>query len=168
MNSLHSIRINGREGSSPGGFLTANATSQFTTSSCQQSIHQSQHQGINPCPLTKGKLHSCNICCKTFPSRSTLERHYPSHTGERPFLCSYSGCGMSFVTGSNARKHERYKHEPRLYTCSECDKAFPFLSELNKHFRSHTGEQPFTCSHTGCDKSFFRQDRARAHEGRPH
>lgn len=47
-------------------------------------------------------------------------------SGERPFLCPYSGCGRSFTT-SNIRK---------------------------VHYRTHTGEKPYKCEIEGCGREF--------------
>ena len=44
--------------------------------------------------------------------------------------------------------------------CSHCGKTFPTrkLSVLQAHERMHTGELPFACLETGCDKRFSRKD----------
>jgi uncharacterized Zn-finger protein len=38
--------------------------------------------------------------------------------------------------------------------CEVCDRTFDRPSNYVVHMRTHTGEQPFACSHDGCEKKF--------------
>ncbi|TQD99649.1 hypothetical protein C1H46_014785 [Malus baccata] len=49
----------------------------------------------------------CNGCLQTFSTKSNLTQHVKAvHLEDKPFVCSFSGCGMRF-----AYKHVRDNHE---------------------------------------------------------
>ncbi|KIP09882.1 hypothetical protein PHLGIDRAFT_296537 [Phlebiopsis gigantea 11061_1 CR5-6] len=60
-------------------------------------------------PIDK-KRYPCGECGKRFERPSSLETHMHSHTGERPFKCTYHGCEKMFSTRSNMQRHLRTSH----------------------------------------------------------
>ncbi|XP_034702101.1 zinc finger transcription factor YY1 isoform X2 [Vitis riparia] len=78
----------------------------------------------------------------------------PEPTTEVLFLCSYEGCGKTFIDAGALRKHSHI-HGERQYVChyEGCGKKFLDSSKLKRHFLIHTGERDFVCPHEGCGKS---------------
>ncbi|KAG5449343.1 hypothetical protein CSKR_200935, partial [Clonorchis sinensis] len=44
------------------------------------------------------------------------------------------------------------EHLDHCFVCRVCHKSFPRAANLNRHLRTHTGEQPYHCPH--CERSF--------------
>ncbi|KAI3497716.1 hypothetical protein L1887_33211 [Cichorium endivia] len=88
----------------------------------------------------------------------------PEPTTEVLFLCSYEGCGKTFIDTGALRKHSHI-HGERQYVChyENCGKKFLDSSKLKRHFLIHTGERDFVCPHEGCGKAFSLDFNLRSH-----
>ncbi|KVH97780.1 Zinc finger, C2H2 [Cynara cardunculus var. scolymus] len=88
----------------------------------------------------------------------------PEPTTEVLFLCSYEGCGKTFIDAGALRKHAHI-HGERQYVChyENCGKKFLDSSKLKRHFLIHTGERDFVCPHEGCGKAFSLDFNLRSH-----
>ncbi|KAJ3683244.1 hypothetical protein LUZ60_013471 [Juncus effusus] len=93
-----------------------------------------------------------------------IEELKPEPTTEVLFLCSFEGCGKTFVDVLALRKHANI-HGERQYIChyAGCGKKFLDSSKLKRHFLIHTGERDFVCPHEGCGKAFSLDFNLRAH-----
>jgi len=85
------------------------------------------------------------------------------HTGERPYLCKFPGCGSRFMTRGHLKDHSRTHTNDRPYVCKECGQGFMRSSTLKVHTRIHTGERPYVCSFPGCGKTFTESGNLNTH-----
>ncbi|KAK4491255.1 hypothetical protein RD792_001991 [Penstemon davidsonii] len=104
---------------------------------------------------------------KTIKGKSTrpeVVEPEPEPTTEVLFLCSYEGCGKTFIDAGALRKHS-HVHGERQYVChyENCGKKFLDSSKLKRHFLIHTGERHFVCTYEGCGKAFSLDFNLRSH-----
>uniref|UniRef100_A0A672ZGK7 C2H2-type domain-containing protein n=1 Tax=Sphaeramia orbicularis TaxID=375764 RepID=A0A672ZGK7_9TELE len=111
---------------------------------------------------------------RTFVSKSLLEEHMDTHTGQK--LVGSSECEATFSEKKNMtqetnsprdmmRKNDLTRSdvgcEKKRYHCSVCSKTFARKSYLEIHMRNHTGENPFICSL--CGSTFTSKSTLRSH-----
>ncbi len=90
---------------------------------------------------------TCNVCFRTFTSRSNLDRHARLHTGQKPYVCSK--CGKAFSRKDHLTNHAA-KH---AFKCGKCLKRFVDRESLNSHYaQEHNCVLSNVCEH--CNKGF--------------
>ncbi|TPP60954.1 MDS1 and EVI1 complex locus protein EVI1 [Fasciola gigantica] len=93
---------------------------------------------VTPMKLSKSHVDHVNLMKKG--------RLLPSHTATEGQKRVKEN-SLIFLPGVGLRRSENHH-----YVCLLCDKKFPRAANLNRHIRTHTGEQPYRCPH--CQRSF--------------
>ena len=110
-----------------------------------QSGHLSQHVKSAHSGL-EGNI-ACKICGKRGWSNQAIDIHMRSHTGEKPFSCSFSGCVYKSTTTSGILTHVRFVHKnERKHKCDLCSSSFNTRYGLKTHVQRHNGEKNYACT----------------------
>ena len=64
-------------------------------------------------------------------------------------------CDKKFTAVGNLNVHLRIHRGEKPFKCTQCDRCFSRLGNLQGHMRIHSVEKPFKC--TQCDKCFTHQ-----------
>ena len=86
-----------------------------------------------------------------------------THTGEKPYICRYSGCEKRFSRSDELTRHIRKHTGAKPFKCTTCKRDFSRSDHLTTHVRTHTGERPFGCKEPGCLRKFARSDELNRH-----
>uniref|UniRef100_A0A8C6A3K0 Zinc finger protein 770 n=2 Tax=Marmota marmota marmota TaxID=9994 RepID=A0A8C6A3K0_MARMA len=77
-------------------------------------------------------------------------------SGEELFNnCEVLQCGFSVPSENIHNGH-------KMFPCDKCEKVFPSVSKLQRHYLIHTGQRPFACS--DCGKSFRQSAHLKRHK----
>ncbi|KAL6445191.1 hypothetical protein ACFW04_002224 [Cataglyphis niger] len=98
------------------------------------------------------KQYLCDVCSKTFVSKSGLRLHLKLHYGIKPHTCQY--CDKSFAIPSYKKRHEKIHTGDKHFVCHICSTTFASPNGLKYHLKVHTGEANYHCD--TCGKSFVR------------
>ena len=120
-------------------------------------------ESTKPCFITvthglrKVKKHQkfhCKLCQHMADSQAIANKHY--RDTHPPVSCLE--CKMLFTNPSSLRLH-KYMHLDKKYSCRNCNKFFPFESDLACHRLKHHRHPGFQCNHSQngsvCGKWYF-------------
>nr|XP_028575806.1 zinc finger protein 771-like [Podarcis muralis]XP_028575807.1 zinc finger protein 771-like [Podarcis muralis]XP_028575808.1 zinc finger protein 771-like [Podarcis muralis]XP_028575809.1 zinc finger protein 771-like [Podarcis muralis]XP_028575810.1 zinc finger protein 771-like [Podarcis muralis] len=85
-----------------------------------------------------GRAYPCTECGRVFNRKSTLTRHWRTHTGEKPYSCL--DCGRSFSLNLNLLTHQMTHTGEKPYKCPDCGQSFTRSTSVTRHQRSHREE----------------------------
>ncbi|KIP08593.1 hypothetical protein PHLGIDRAFT_372682 [Phlebiopsis gigantea 11061_1 CR5-6] len=87
----------------PEHFPEPSATAAFTCENASPSSRESTPPHTSSTrPVNR---YACNVCTRAFRRPSSLRAHMITHTGEKPYPCTVSGCDKRFTTKSNLKRH---------------------------------------------------------------
>ena len=69
------------------------------------------------------KKYKCDTCGKKFALPQYLKEHQVVHTGERPFICKFPGCGKSFRQAGKLSIHRKEHQDTERCSVRE-DKSY--------------------------------------------
>ncbi|OBZ81879.1 Transcription factor IIIA [Choanephora cucurbitarum] len=108
--------------------------------------------------------YDCQYCDKSYRKPSKLTEHERSHTGERPFVCTFQGCEKAYFRSTHLKVHEKSHLNIKDYHCSfeGCDAAFSTRQHLQRHEKIHVSPL-IQCDFPGCSAEFSKRFQLRWH-----
>ncbi|XP_055632896.1 zinc finger protein 91-like [Toxorhynchites rutilus septentrionalis] len=123
-----------------------------------EQILRKKETKINAVKTNKNKF-KCTLCeDKVFSKPSLLERHFLTHTKQKPFMCDI--CGKSFNQKSSLKTHSLVHSKIQEYACLLCGLKFSQKINLRVHTlrvhpkRSASLADRFPCPYCPC---FFKK-----------
>ena len=123
--------------------------------------HDDQQSGLMTAglPNSRNNKHECDICYKTFAVSYKLKRHKKIH-GE---MVSCPLCFKKYKNRPVLDSHiiEQHTERKTSYVCGYCQKKFPFICRLERHYPSHNPSAFFQCE--SCPQRFYVKESLQKH-----
>jgi hypothetical protein len=79
-------------------------------------------------------------CGMAFKCKSRLQDHIRTHSDERPYVCTWAGCGMRFRQGTHLRGHINSVHTKSVtWPCARCGKLWTRKENCRRHEKTCNG-----------------------------
>jgi len=104
-----------------------------------------------------GRLVCSYASCKyASPYPGKLTRHWPVHSGAKPWVRPQTSHRRAFTQSGHLKSHLRIHSGITTFACplENCEYVSTHSSNLTRHWRVHSGEKPFVCLHEGCGRVF--------------
>nr|XP_015206144.1 PREDICTED: zinc finger protein 770 [Lepisosteus oculatus]XP_015206146.1 PREDICTED: zinc finger protein 770 [Lepisosteus oculatus] len=85
------------------------------------------------------RTHPCLMCLKCFDCPSKLQRHYLTHTGQKPFRCF--ACGKEFRQAIHLKVHQRTHNKWRAFKSAFQQQKFLNANRLSSQDQSQGNEK---------------------------
>ena len=88
-----------------------------------------------------------------------------SHTGDRPFPCTWKNCKHACQTEDHLKVHMRTHTGEKPFRCTEKDCSFALSSStsLKNHIAMHRGEKTHKCTWKRCDYAAITKQAVKEH-----
>lgn len=93
--------------------------------------YKSVHLGEKVWQKYKTTFHQCEICKKVCKGKSSLDMHFRTHSGEKPYKCHV--CNQSFRIKKTLTKHQVIHSDARPFNCQNCNATFKRKDKLKYH-----------------------------------
>lgn len=121
----------------------------FECTKCAKKCTTLQHLQEHYLIHSNEKPHTCQLCQKSFSTKSTLKKHtFAVHMnpGSRPYVCRI--CSKTFGLKSKCEAHLRRSHSEQFgdgfnnkpFICNICSHGFTTKTDLKRHGSIHTGK----------------------------
>ncbi len=111
--------------------MNTKKSNSFATLFSELNSNQKESLGSWSEPNAHPGKYACNICGKWNPTLFKLNRHYRTHTGEKPYTCKV--CLKGFSHDNNLKVHMRTHTGEKPYKCDVCNKEFRYQNKYKLH-----------------------------------